>query len=66
MKEKEKAKFMTTNSVYNASDEDSDDVEIQLNGQVTGHHAPTPASSSLNGIYQPCFEKKKWRLVTPP
>ncbi|KIH57652.1 hypothetical protein ANCDUO_12152 [Ancylostoma duodenale] len=33
MKEKEKAKFMTTNSVYNASDEDSDDVEIQLNGQ---------------------------------
>ncbi|EYC25112.1 hypothetical protein Y032_0012g1707 [Ancylostoma ceylanicum] len=50
MKEKEKAKFMTTNSVYNASDEDSDDVEIQLNGQVTGHHAPTPASSSINGL----------------
>ncbi|CAJ0607525.1 unnamed protein product [Cylicocyclus nassatus] len=49
MKEKEKAKFMTTNSVYNASDEDSDDVEIQLNGQVTGHHTIAPTSSS-NGL----------------
>ncbi|KAJ1371621.1 hypothetical protein KIN20_033607 [Parelaphostrongylus tenuis] len=49
MKEKEKAKFMTTTSVYNASDEDSDDVVIQLNGHVTGHNALVPVSSSVNG-----------------
>ncbi|KAE9420094.1 hypothetical protein Angca_006741, partial [Angiostrongylus cantonensis] len=49
MKEKEKAKFMTTTSVYNASDEDSDDVIIQLNGHVTGHHALGPVPSVVNG-----------------
>ncbi|XGW08747.1 hypothetical protein V3C99_011229 [Haemonchus contortus] len=49
MKEKEKAKFMTTTSVYNPSDEDCDDVEIQLNGQVTGHHAHAATPSGVNG-----------------
>ncbi|KAK6030120.1 p21-Rho-binding domain protein, partial [Ostertagia ostertagi] len=49
MKEKEKAKFMTTTSVYNPSDEDCDDVEIQLNGQVTGHHTLAPTPSGING-----------------
>ncbi|PIO63220.1 hypothetical protein TELCIR_15192 [Teladorsagia circumcincta] len=53
MKEKEKAKFMTTTSVYNPSDEDCDDVEIQLNGQVTGHHTLAPTPSGINGPVLP-------------
>ncbi|KJH44068.1 kinase domain protein [Dictyocaulus viviparus] len=53
MKEKERAKFMTTTSVYNASDEDSDEVMIQLNGHVTGHHTLAPVSSAATGVR--CF-----------
>uniref|UniRef100_A0A1I7XDS6 Ras-associating domain-containing protein n=1 Tax=Heterorhabditis bacteriophora TaxID=37862 RepID=A0A1I7XDS6_HETBA len=45
MKEQERAKFMTTNSVYNQSDEDIDDVEIQLTGQVTEHLRELNSSS---------------------
>lgn len=53
MKEKEKTKFMTTTSVYNPSDEDCDDIDVQLNGQVTGHHTLARSRSGLNGTVTP-------------
>ncbi|VDL76430.1 unnamed protein product [Nippostrongylus brasiliensis] len=59
MKEKEKTKFMTTTSVYNPSDEDCDDVEIQLNGQVTGHHTLSRTRSNINGTAPPVVSKSK-------
>lgn len=40
---------MTTTSVYNPSDEDCDDIDVQLNGQVTGHHTLARSRSGLNG-----------------
>ncbi|CAI4227481.1 unnamed protein product [Auanema sp. JU1783] len=53
LKVQEQTKFMTTNSVYNQSDEDVDDIDIQLTGQVTEHlrtldcaDSNSPASSS--------------------
>ncbi|CAD6194056.1 unnamed protein product [Caenorhabditis auriculariae] len=61
MKEHQDEKFMTTNSVYNNSDDD--DVDVQLTGQVTEHLrklrcssgngstlSPTPSSASAPAL----------------
>ncbi|VDP24892.1 unnamed protein product [Heligmosomoides polygyrus] len=64
MKEKEKTKFMTTTSVYNPSDEDCDDIDVQLNGQVTGHHTLARSRSGLNEITRiPAQEHAKHSVV---